>query len=802
MGSRRRVAACCLLVLVAVLGQVSSVAAQVGWGTPATISGASQTGNGIRAPFVAVDAAGNAIALFEENEGPTSERVMAARYDRTSDTWGTPQLLGQGCSIEPCLAEGLNIAVDDSGNALAVWVSRSGSGTDLLQSRRYVAASATWGAAETLSSGPSAVSPVLAMNASGDAVLFWLQQAGPPSGMLVRRLSGIGGTWSAPVVLTPTWSPSHAAAIDATGNAHVLWVAGTNIVGSRFDAGASTWSPEATVATGLLQPAAPAVRLAMNPAGDAVATWMRATTVESARYPAGGGSWTTPAPLSDAGLINAGARAVVDAAGNITVAWVQAAVPHQVLQVRRYTAASDTWSAPEPLGDAFAYPPPAMAVDGAGHVFVVWSLSLASPGIRLIGARYDAGSGQWRVTRNLSAISQSAFNANVGVDAAGNAIAVWFQSAGGISATQAVRWSALAGTPRITGVTPSNGSVAVAIDVADSGATTYEYSLNGGASWTARTPAGTASPLVITGLANGLPFALRVRAVNAVGAGAPTPVVPVRSGLDGNPSNFRIEAKAGTTVTFAWAPPEAGIVPTGYLLEGGVAPLQTLASISTGGTATTASFSLPVGSFSARIVAVFGTLRLGTSNELAFSVGLPRPPAAPTKLLGDAQGSILTLSWTNGLAEGAPTGLRLHVGGAVTTTVDVPLGESFAYPLMPAGTYTFAVSAVNASGASAPSAPITLTFPGGGCAAPPLAPVSFGAGVVGNVISLSWAAPPSGPPVRGYWLQVSGTFAGSLPVAGRTLSAPVPPGSYTIQVAATNACGIGTFTNPQTVVVP
>ncbi|MCB0914416.1 MAG: fibronectin type III domain-containing protein [Actinobacteria bacterium] len=80
--------------------------------------------------------------------------------------------------------------------------------------------------------------------------------------------------------------------------------------------------------------------------------------------------------------------------------------------------------------------------------------------------------------------------------------------------------------PRITGITPGDGQLTVNFTppVWDGGRPiiTYLYSLDGGASWVARNPASPASPLVISGLTNGVTYQVRLKAANdaffAVGA--------------------------------------------------------------------------------------------------------------------------------------------------------------------------------------------------------------------------------------------------------------------------------------------
>lgn len=82
--------------------------------------------------------------------------------------------------------------------------------------------------------------------------------------------------------------------------------------------------------------------------------------------------------------------------------------------------------------------------------------------------------------------------------------------------------------PTITSVTPADGKVWVAFTPGSDGGLpirTYDYSIDGGATWITLNPAQTTSPLQITGLANGVERNIAIRARNDLGAGpAPTPI--------------------------------------------------------------------------------------------------------------------------------------------------------------------------------------------------------------------------------------------------------------------------------------
>jgi uncharacterized delta-60 repeat protein len=101
------------------------------------------------------------------------------------------------------------------------------------------------------------------------------------------------------------------------------------------------------------------------------------------------------------------------------------------------------------------------------------------------------------------------------------------------------------GAPALSAITPGNAQLTVAFSAPalDGGAaiSNYEYSTNGGSTWSTRSPASTASPLVIAGLNNGTTYQVALRAVNAAGAGAAsavleampstTPAAPLLTGI-------------------------------------------------------------------------------------------------------------------------------------------------------------------------------------------------------------------------------------------------------------------------------
>lgn len=267
------------------------------------------------------------------------------------------------------------------------------------------------------------------------------------------------------------------------------------------------------------------------------------------------------------------------------------------------------------------------------------------------------------------------------------------------------------------------------------------------------------------------------------------------------PTEMRVAGVSGNVVTLTWLPPAGGAQPTGYVIEGGVAPGQVLASIPSGSTAPGLTFAAPSGSFYVRVHTLWGNFRSGPSNEVLLHVNAALPPATPGPLLAAVNGSSVALAWRPSFDAGTATSFVVDVSGALTASLPLGAGERAQFHNVPSGTYTLQLRAVNGAGTSAPTEPVTVTFPDA-CTGVPDEVSGLQVFNVGRTVYVRWAMPLAGAAPTAYELQVSGPLSGTFGTTARGMSGTVPPGDYTVSVAATNMCGRGELSAPQTLSVP
>jgi hypothetical protein len=122
--------------------------------------------------------------------------------------------------------------------------------------------------------------------------------------------------------------------------------------------------------------------------------------------------------------------------------------------------------------------------------------------------------------------------------------------------------------PTISSILVGNETITVYFDIptSDGGAAiiNYEYSTDDGATWTSS--GSTTSPIIITGLTNGVEYTVKLRAVNSVGRGeASSPVSGTPATVPGIPSLYAYPIVGNSTLTIEFlSGPDGGSPITNY----------------------------------------------------------------------------------------------------------------------------------------------------------------------------------------------------------------------------------------------
>jgi titin len=366
------------------------------------------------------------------------------------------------------------------------------------------------------------------------------------------------------------------------------------------------------------------------------------------------------------------------------------------------------------------------------------------------------------------------------------------------------------GAPTITSVSTGIGSASVSFTPGYLGggtATDYQYQLNGGA-WVA---AGTtASPIAVTGLANGTQYTIKLRAVSPSGTGAAsqgstvtTPDVP------GAPSVSSVSTSDGSLAINFTAGSSGGATVTKYQYQlttnGPWVDAPTMASpILVGGLDNGTTYNVSVRAVNA----------IGAGAASAPRAATPAAvPSAPT-IVGDTvagSNSQLSAAFTppasNGGAaitsyqystDGGATWRTRDAGTTASPLVISTLSSDGTTPLENGVTYYVELRAVNSVGAGQASAVAT-----GIAATTPDAPVISSVSPAAGSLQVSFVpAANGGAAITRYEYQLNsgswtdtGTLGNSFVVNGLTNGTP-----YDVRVRAVNDQGNGAASTPVTAI--
>jgi hypothetical protein len=405
--------------------QTPQALAAPGWLSPTDLSAVGQDAE---EPQVAVDSAGNAVAVWSRSNG--SHTIIQAAVRPAGGAWsGSVDLSAVGRNAtEP------QLAVDPAGNAVAVWSRSNGSHT-IIQAAGRPAGGSWSGSVDLSAAGRNAKEPQVAIDSSGDALAAWQRFDGIAQ-IVQSRSRPAGGAWGATDELSEPGQDAEApqVAVDPAGNAIAVW---SRRDGSDFIVQAAT----RPAGGGWLGPIdlsdegenAEEPQVAVDPTGSAVAVWSREDgtdkIVQSSAKPAGG-AWLAPDDLSATGMDAEAPQVAVDSAGNAVAVWVSFAEPPTVIVQAATRPGGGAWLGPDDLsaGGLSSAEAPQVAVDPAGNAAAVWARSTGSPTV--VEAATKPAAGGWLPPVPLSELGNNAVEPQISLDPAGDGVAVWSRENG------------------------------------------------------------------------------------------------------------------------------------------------------------------------------------------------------------------------------------------------------------------------------------------------------------------------------------------------------------------------------------
>jgi hypothetical protein len=282
------------------------------------------------------------------------------------------------------------------------------------------------------------------MNLAGDVITAWQESSGGFVNLYARRYKKGTGWGSTALVDTENLGDVmfNAVAIDPNGNALVVWLqhdgAYANVWQRSLVGSTGSWQAAAKVETVTGSAAAPAV--AMDASGNALVIWAQASPspwrLWFRRYSPSAG-WATAA-LLDTQPGEEGVNDLLvafDSAGAATAVWTyvtdqQASTPTDLFASRWTSSAGWSPRARLEMSDNDDAGSVALGVDASGNAIAVWVQNADGTATGIWTSRYRASSGRWGMPTVVEDVDGFAFMPSFAVNEDGNGVAVWSQTDG------------------------------------------------------------------------------------------------------------------------------------------------------------------------------------------------------------------------------------------------------------------------------------------------------------------------------------------------------------------------------------
>jgi hypothetical protein len=387
-------------------------------------------------PKVAVDAKGNAIAVWEQYDG-TRCSVWANRYVAVSvwaeAGWGEATLIDHAQAGDACHP---NIVMNNNGVAMIVWEQRDSQSSGIW-ANRFVPGSG-WGAAVLLetANSPDLLSPMATVGGQGDGMILSSLYGNDKSAVwgerILRQKKLATDCTNTSSCISETGNASSlSVAINVKGHAAVVWTQSNGqchqVWASRF-AEISGWDQPV-----LIEFAAPgsayAPHVTVDDDGNTTAVWYRDegayTRIWANRYSAQTASWGRAEPLSVNNGNASNPRVAADGFGNAMAVWEWHDGHQSSIWTAKYTHRVG-WSLDQPIevprpGDATD---PEITIDAAGMSLAVWCRQVDKYS-SVWACRCVPGMGWGRAQVIESDTQGHVFKPQIAVGAWGEAVAVW-----------------------------------------------------------------------------------------------------------------------------------------------------------------------------------------------------------------------------------------------------------------------------------------------------------------------------------------------------------------------------------------
>jgi PKD domain len=453
-----------LACLLALLGS------PVAWSAPAWLPATdlSAPGRSANSPAVAMDEAGETVAVWLRQDETESNQVIQASTRAPGEGFSLPLQLSNAAS-EP------DVAITPSGEAVAVWRHFDiNSGGNYLIQASFRAPGGTFSAPLDVAVTPNQALPRdlhVVVNGAGDTAVVWLQyepgsELKPNPAFVDASVRPAGGSFSPPVTISALplvagqGAQSPDVAIDAAGDVTVVWeyYDGTSelIQAATRPAAAGSFSAPRSLTTDGEDASSPSV--AADSGGAVIAVWTRsngANNIVQTATSTSGGSFSTPADLSAAGENATRPEIAMTPAGQALAVWTRSDGTEEIVEAAD-SSASGGFSASVRLSEAGGSAlDPEVALNAKNVATVVWSRLDGSNEV-VQGSTGSAASLSTPI--DLSATGQDARFPKVAIDAMGDATAVWARSNGENEIAQAAGYDCDAPVLRSLAI-PSSGMV-------------------------------------------------------------------------------------------------------------------------------------------------------------------------------------------------------------------------------------------------------------------------------------------------------------------------------------------------------